>query len=561
MITCLEVEAQIREALEASARAALGVAELSSPILLEQPKDDQFGDFSTNFALKLAKEAKKNPRALADDVIARFKAGSPETARLVAGIKVEGPGFINLTLDRAALVAVVGEVFGDAEFGRHRTASPKKMLVEYVSANPTGPLTIAHGRQAALGDSLVRILRHAGWNASSEYYNNDIGVQIKTLGLSLYERCREAAGLEAQFPENGYKGDYVKDMAAAFLAEKGKDGKWLDDREAAEKACRLYARETIMGTILKDLNDFDVRFDTIFSQEKLENSGQVEATLAELTQRGEIYDSEGALWLRSTAYGDDKDRVVRKSDGSFTYLMPDIAYHRDKFRRGYDALVDILGPDHHGYIARIKASQKALGHDPDALHIKIAQLVSLYEGDKQLRMSTRAGEFITLRELMDEVGKDAARFFFLMRKFDSHLEFDLELAKKQSPDNPVFYIQYAHARISSIRKNYEAKVGAFKLEDADLSLLAEAEEVRVLRGLRNFPTSVRIAARELEPCILVETLQNLAALFHQFYQKRRVVEDGQDPKLSAARMALCLSIQKVLKSGLTLLGVSAPESM
>lgn len=561
MITCLQAEAQLREALEAAAREALGAAALSEPIALEQPKDDQFGDFTTNFALKLAKEARKNPRALAEDVIARFRSGSPAVAAWVAAIKVEGPGFINLTLDRSLLAAVVEEIFSDAEFGRLRAAAPKKMLVEYVSANPTGPLTIAHGRQAALGDSLVRILRYAGWDASSEYYNNDIGVQIKTLGLSLYERCREAAGLESSFPENGYKGDYVKEMAAAFLAQKGADRGWLGEREAATRACMIYARETIMASILKDLTDFDVRFDSIFSQEKLEASGQVEATLAELTQRGEIFESEGALWLRTTPYGDDKDRVVKKSDGNFTYLMPDIAYHRDKFRRGYHSLVDILGPDHHGYIARIKASQKALGNNPDNLHIKIAQLVTLYEGDKQLRMSTRAGEFITLRELMDEVGKDAARFFFLMRKFDSHLEFDLELAKKQSPDNPVYYIQYAHARVASILKNYEAKFGAFKLASADLALLSEAEEIRVLRGLRNFATSVRISARELEPCILVEYLQGLAALYHQFYAKRRVIDDGQDPKLSAARMALCLSIQKVLKIGLTLLGVSAPESM
>ncbi len=560
MMTCLAIEARIRRALEAAACASIGAENLSSPILLEQPKDDQFGDFTTNFALKLAKEARKSPRALAEDVIARFRSGDADAAKLVADIKVEGPGFINLFLDRSALTAVIEEVFVDPGFGSDQPEVKKKMLVEYVSANPTGPLTIAHGRQAALGDSLVRILRHAGWDAASEYYNNDIGVQIKTLGLSLYERCRESAGLPSAFPENGYKGDYVLKMAADLLAQKGGSG-WLEPRDPAIHVCMVHARETIMATILKDLEDFDVRFDSIFSQEKLEASGQVQATLAELEKLGQIYESEGALWLKTTPYGDDKDRVIRKSDGNFTYLMPDIAYHRDKFRRGYDSLVDILGPDHHGYIARIKASQKALGNDPDKLHIKIAQLVTLYEGDKQLRMSTRAGEFVTLRELMDEVGKDAARFFFLMRKFDSHLDFDLELAKKQSPDNPVYYIQYAHARVSSIRKNYETKLGTFTLESADLSLLTEAEEMRVLRGLRNFATSVRNSARDLEPCILVEYLQGLAAAFHQFYQKRRVVEDGQDPKLSAARMALCLSIQKALKVGLALLGVSAPESM
>lgn len=560
MITCLEIEARVRKALEAAACASIGVESLSSPILLEQPKDDQFGDFTTNFALKLAKEARKSPRVLAEDVVSRFRAAADGAAGLVADIRIEGPGFINFFLRPQALAAVIEEVFSDPDFGADKVRARKRMLVEYVSANPTGPLTIAHGRQAALGDSLVRILRYAGWDADSEYYNNDIGVQIKTLGLSLYERCRESAGLDSAFPENGYKGDYVLKMAADLLAQKG-GAAWLEPREAAVRACMIHARETIMATILKDLGDFDVRFDSIFSQEKLEASGQVEATLAELDKLGQTFESEGALWLRTTPYGDDKDRVIKKSDGNFTYLMPDIAYHRDKFRRGYDSLVDILGPDHHGYIARIKASQKALGNDPDKLHIKIAQLVTLYEGDKQLRMSTRAGEFVTLRELMDEVGRDAARFFFLMRKFDSHLDFDLALAKQQSPDNPVYYIQYAHARVSSIRKNYEAKLGAFTLEAADLTLLAETEETRVLRALRNFGPSVRIAARELEPCILVEYLQGLAGQFHAFYQKRRVVEDGQDPKLSAARMALCLSIQKVLKVGLRLLGVAAPESM
>ena len=431
------------------------------------------------------------------------------------------------------------------------------LATEFVSANPTGPLTIAHGRQAALGDSLVRILKAHGCDAQAEYYNNDVGVQIRLLGESLYARCLEHSGKEATLPEQGYRGEYLKTLAEELLQKKG--DAWLDNAEEALEQCQGYAREEILKTIKKDLEDFNVQFDRFYSQEALDKSGEVEKTLEDLKQHKAIYEKEGAVWFRSTSFGDDKDRVVVKSDSSYTYLMPDIAYHRDKFHRGFQEIVDILGPDHHGYIARLKGSQEALGYDPSHIRIIIAQLVTLYEGKKQLKMSTRAGEFVTLRELLENVGKDAARYFFLLRNADTHLDFDLELAKSHTPNNPVFYIQYAHARVSSINRMLLEKGVKVDLTDPPVELLKTQEEVRVLRHLRMFPKAVAASANQLEPHILGEYLEKLAALFHQFYQKHRVITD--DLGLTAARILLVNAIQIVTRNGLSLLGVSAPESM
>lgn len=553
----LDIESAVKAALSRICRE-VAEADLASEPDLEPPKDWRFGDWSTSAALKLAKTAKKNPRALAEEIRTRLDAsvGAGGTG-LLQKITVDGPGFINLHLSREALAAVLGRIESQADRFGSSASSGLRYLVEYVSANPTGPLTIAHGRQAAFGDTLVRILSFAGMETESEYYNNDVGVQITILGLSFYERCREVSGLDWALPENGYRGDYLKTMAEKFVAARGKD--WLNERETAVETCRLHARETILEDIRKDLAEFGVRFDRYFSQEALDRSGEVEKTLEELRRRGAVYESEGAVWLRSTDHGDDKDRVVVKSDRSYTYLMPDIAYHRNKLARGYDVCVNILGPDHHGYIARLKASQAALGNDPARIRVLIAQLVTLYEGDRQLRMSTRAGEFVTLRALMDEVGIDAARFFFLVRKCDSHLDFDLELAKKQSPDNPVFYIQYVNARVSSIRKNALEKGLEPRAQLADGNLLAEEDETEVLRKLWGFQRAVAAAARDLEPHILVEYLEDLARIFHPYYQKSRVMTDH--PALSASRLALVAGVQQVVRNGLRLLGVSCPDSM
>ena len=361
-------------------------------------------------------------------------------------------------------------------------------------------------------------------------------------------------------PETAYRGGYLVDVAKQLkaLVDSGK-AKFPPSAEERDRFCSRFARDAIMETIKKDLADFSVPFDSIYSQEELGKSGKVEKTLEELKKTGYIYEKEGAVWFRSTDLGDDKDRVLIKSDKNYTYLTPDIAYHHDKFKRGYTELVNILGPDHHGYIARLKASQKALGHDPEKVRVLIAQLVTLYKGKEQVRMSTRAGEFVTLREILDEVGRDAGRFFFCMRKFDSHLDFDLELAKKQAPENPVFYVQYAHARVSSIRKTQNEQKVAWKPESADLSLLKLPEEIRLMKLMRQFPRTVQGAAAQLEPCILVEYLSSLAAGFHQFYTQCRVITD--DVPLTQARLTLAYALQKLLKTGLDLLGVSAPEKM
>ena len=530
-------------------------------IFLEQPKNAEFGDLATSFVLRTAKEAKKAPALLAKEIAARFR----ETLRdfkldeAVSDVRVDGPGFINIALAPAVIAGVVREILGGERYGAG-AKKPGRALLEYVSANPTGPLTVAHGRQAALGDSLSRILRYSGYDVTTEYYNNDEGVQINTLGQSLHLRYRELLGEKIEMPENAYRGGYLVETAKE-LKKLVDSGKLKLSAAAAERdqACSRFARDEIMKSIVKDLADFGVKFDRVYSQEELGKSGKVEATLEGLGRRGVLYEGEGALWFRSTQYGDDKDRVLKKSDGNYTYLSPDIAYHEDKFKRGFTDLINIWGPDHHGYIPRLKASQEALGHDPSRIRILIAQLVTLYKGKEQVRMSTRAGEFVTLREILDEVGRDAGRFFFCMRKFDSHLDFDLELAKKQTPDNPVFYIQYAHARVSSIKRTQGEQKVEWDRDGANLGLLREPEEVRIMKLVRDFPKTVESASAQLEPCTLIEYLSALAASFHQFYAKHRVVTD--DKPRTQARLTLIFALQKVLKTGLDLLGVSAPDSM
>ena len=561
----LWLSAVIRETLDTSAASEFDFA-------FEVPREEKFGDLSTAIMLKLAKEAKKNPRAIADDLLKRLNSSLPKSALAgrLARVSVEGPGFINFYFSAKEISRVVSQIHDQGEnFGKPAIA-PKKILLEFVSANPTGPLTVAHGRQAALGDSLARILRFCGHQVTTEYYNNDEGVQITTLGKSLLYRVGEALqlpGLPETMPENYYQGDYLKEIAADFIKKIGEQKLkklWIggDEKAAADLSnqCRLFARDAIMKGILQDLKDFDVSFGSVYSQEELGKSGKVEKTLEELKKKKIVYESEGAWWLRSTDHGDDKDRVLIKSDKTYTYLTPDIAYHHEKFSRGFEEIIDILGPDHHGYIARLKASQAALGHDPERLHVLIAQLVTLYEGKKQVRMSTRAGEFVTLRQILDEVGKDAGRFFFVMRKFDAHLDFDLELAKTQTPDNPVFYIQYAHARIESIKGNVPAELKTKTGDEATiLGRLTGEHEIRVMRMLWQFEDAVLGAEKTLEPYRLVPYLMELAAAFHRFYTENRVVTD--DTALTQARLLLIDSVQTVLKSGLNLLGVSAPLKM
>lgn len=550
--------------VERALREALGDAGFHADVedTFEIPKEERFGDLSTHVAMKVAKERRVAPRPLADKVQALFSAALPKSplAGRIERVTVEGPGFLNFYFTHAELYGVIERIENEREaYGRPRLKS-RKILLEYVSANPTGPLTVAHGRQAALGDSLARILRFCGHEVTTEYYNNDEGVQISTLGKSTEHRAEDIlSGGDRPLPEDYYKGEYLIAIARKMLDSTGIEKfKKFSPLQKAEH-CRVFARNKIMEGIKKDLTDFDVHFDSYYSQEELGRSGKVEKTLEDLRKKDVVFEEDGAVWLRSTSFGDDKDRVLVKSDGHYTYLTPDIAYHHEKFSRGFDTLIDILGPDHHGYIARLKASQAALGHDASRIHVLIAQLVTLYEGSKQVRMSTRAGEFVTLREILDEVGKDAGRFFFLMRKFDAHLDFDLALAKSQTPDNPVFYIQYAHARIESVRTLARDKGVVSGRDHAALAKLTSPSETQLLRLLSQLEDTLLGAERTLEPFRLVPYLKDLAGAFHRFYTENRVVTE--DAGLTEARLRLSEATQTVIRSGLALLGISAPTKM
>src|SRR3989338_3863033 len=463
-------------------------------LFLENPKDPSHGDISTNIAFRLAKTLKANPAELAKEIVKTFadKLASSSLKGDIAAIEPLN-GFINIRLSAGALRRILKDVKSEKEkFGHNDSGKGKKVQVEFVSANPTGVLSVAHARQAAFGDSLANIMTANGYETAREYYINDEGVQITILGQSIYARYREEIGDQYEFPENGYKGEYIKEMAGEFRKE-----------------------------------------------------------------HGDKYKAEGALWFKSTEFGDDKDRVVKKSDGAYTYVTPDIAYHKDKFERGFSRVIDILGPDHHGYINRIRAAVQALGYPADVISIIIIQLATLYKDGQPVKMSTRAGEYITLREVLDEVGRDAARFFFLMRKASAHLDFDLELAKKQTPENPVYYVQYAHARICSILAL--SKLSEGDIANADLELLCAPEELNLFKGLRQFPLAVRLAAQELDPYRIITYLQELAACFHKFYEANKVISD--DAELSRARLHLISCVRQTLANGLTLLGVSCPAKM
>ncbi|MBI4395051.1 MAG: arginine--tRNA ligase, partial [Candidatus Omnitrophica bacterium] len=421
-------------------------------------------------------------------------------------------------------------------------------------ANPTGPLTIAHGRQAAIGDTLARILKALGYEVHEEFYLNDSGRQIRLLGESLWVRYQELFDRKVNIPEEGYQGTYLIEIAKSLKKEKGDSLLKLEESKALETTT-AYAIQSILEEIKKDLADMRVFFDEYFSESSLYREELVEKALAVLKKKGFLYESEGALWFRSTQFGDDKDRVLKKKTVEYTYLAPDIAYHRSKFERGYQTLINLWGPDHHGYIPRLKAACEALGYSAKQIHILIVQLATLYRNGVPVRMSTRAGEFITLRELLDEVGVDATRFFFLMRKVESHLDFDLELAKQKSDENPVYYLQYAHARISSILAYAKAPID----HNADLSLLQEEEAIDLVKKMAQYPEILKQAAEHFEPYRVVDYLRELAALFHKFYTYHRVVSENMP--LTKARLLLTDCVRIVLRNGLEILGVSAPKKM
>ncbi len=523
---------------------------------LEIPKERQYGDLFTNVAMKISGFIGQKPLACAVKLCSILESEMEKTdaGRNIRKIEVKPPGFINFHLaDKVFYDTLVNIAALKTRFGENDSGNGKKVLLEFVSANPTGPLTIAHARQAAFGDSLANILEFCGYKVTREYYINDEGVQMSILAESVRSRYLELLKRETVFPENGYKGAYIYDIAGQ-IQEQYKD-KYADPKDHAKEFFLGYSCKNIMDTIRRDLDDFQVRFDSWFSQAALAKSGKVEQAMEFLKTKGYIYESEGASWFKSTEFGDDKDRVVKKSDGTYTYLTPDIAYHRDKFARGFDKLIDMWGPDHHGYIPRMKAAIQALGHEKDALSVIIIQLATLFRDGKPVSMSTRQGEFVTLRELLDEVGKDAGRFFFCMRKSDSHLDFDLEVAKKQSSQNPVYYVQYAHARICSILEKENAQAADIK----KLELLKEKEEIDLIKLLWEYPNIILQCGSTLEPHSLTAYLQELARMFHGFYDKHKVI--GDDAELTRARISLVNCTRIILSNGLTLLGVSAPKKM
>ncbi|CAB5157861.1 Arginyl-tRNA synthetase (EC [Olavius algarvensis associated proteobacterium Delta 3] len=526
------------------------------PIDIEEPKADAHGDFSSNFAMVMAAVQKMAPRKIAESITAKLE--DPEGILLKT--EIAGPGFINFFVRPSAWLPVLKEIHQtDERFGHANIGNGEKVQVEFVSANPTGPLHVGHGRGAAVGDSFGNILSACGYDVQKEYYINDSGRQIRTLGLSVYLRLKAISGDPVDFPADCYQGDYIRE-----LAEDIQQGTELDltriPEEAAISRCARFAAKKILAGIRSDLDAFGVHFDRWFSEQSLFDKGLADSAVAEFKGRDVIYENEGALWFRTSAFGDEKDRVVVRSNGQTTYFASDIAYHKDKFERGFERVIDVWGADHHGYIPRMTAAVEASGIHRSNFQVILVQLVNLLRGGAPVAMSTRAGEFVTLRDVVDEVGRDAARFIFLTRHYESPLDFDLELAKQQTNENPVYYVQYVHARISSIlRKATERGVSRPGGNNRHLDLLTTPEDIQLIKTLARFPDTLQAAARMMEPHRVSYYLMDLASGFHAYYNKRRVLTDDQG--LTQARLTLVLGVQTVIRNGLRLLGVSAPDRM
>ena len=537
---------------EGIARVAPGAA--PPVIVLERPKQAKHGDYSTNAALQLAKALKRNPRDLAADLVAALPR-SP----LLERAEVAGAGFVNLFVSDAARQSVVARVLDEGDrYGSSTRGGGEKVIVEFVSANPTGPLHVGHGRGAAVGDAIARLLAAQGFAVHREFYYNDAGAQIINLALSVQARIREAQGLSASFPDDGYQGEYIREIARDYAAAHPGD-RAADDLDAIRRfAVAILRREQDA-----DLAAFGIRFDHYYLESSLYDDGLADSTVQALVAAGKTYEHEGALWLKTTEYGDDKDRVMRKSDGSYTYFVPDIAYHVTKWQRGYTRAITELGADHGGSLSRVRAGLQALGVGipsgyPDyVLH----QMVLVMRGGEEVKLSKRAGSGVTLRELIDEVGRDAVRFFFLLRKSDSQLTFDIDLARSQSEENPVYYVQYAHARVCSVLDKAGIAVAAAPqtLRAADLSPLRSPYEQALLNRLADFPDELSAAARELAPHLVTFYLKELAAEFHSYYNAEQFLVD--DVVLREARLALVVAVGQVIRNGLALLGVSAPVAM
>ena len=552
-------------------------------IQIENSRDTAYGDFATNIAMVLAKSTKCNPRDLANDIIKHL----PDSD-ILEKTELAGPGFINFFLKPNAYHSIIKDIldqserYGDSDIGQHTPT-----LIEFVSANPTGPLHIGHGRGAAYGAAVANLLKKAGFDVSCEYYINDAGRQMDILAVSIWLRYLQKFDQDIPFPDNGYKGDYINDIAESlfkqhgnhFLNETDKFLVLFDEPDAETKIDNLvkYCIETlgkedykivfdagldsILATIKEDLQDFGVEFDNWFSERSLVEDNTVTKCIEKLINNGWVYEKDGAKWFSSSKFGDEKDRVLIRENGQATYFASDIAYHLSKVERGYKKIIDIWGADHHGYIARVKGSMQAVGLSADLLEVLLVQFATLYRGKEKLQMSTRSGEFITLKELQDEVGKDAARFFYIMRKSEQHLDFDLELAKSQSNDNPVYYIQYAHARICSVFRQLSDKGYTYDRMTgiSDVSVLIEPHEIRLLRNLARYPDVIENAAIAYEPHQLAYYLKDLANDFHAYYNANQFIVE--DDSVRNARLALINANKQVIQNGLSLLGVDAPEVM
>lgn len=549
----------VRQAVE----TAVGQNKLSLPdkelpaIEVSRSKDPKFGDYATNAPLILAAKLGMKPRELASIINDHL----PRDPSVIEKSEVAGPGFINFFVAPEVWYGVLHQIHREkADYGRRPKSDGPKILLEFVSANPTGPLHVGHGRGAAVGDTLARLMRACGYNLQTEYYVNDSGNQMKILGRSLLLRYKELLGQQINFPEDHYRGDYISELAAELKGNPlGEQILELSDENDAVQLCAKFACDRILEGIQQDLTSFGVRYDAYFREQHLHESGAIATTLNDLRSRGKTEEKDGALWFVMDDQADEKDRVLVRATGEPTYFAADAAYHKNKLSRGYERLVDIWGSDHHGYVPRVRAAIEALGYPPDILRVLLVQFVTLVREGQKVSMSTRSGEFVTLREVLEEVGPDAARFFFLTKRCDSHLDFDLDLAKKQSRDNPVYYVQYVHARVASIFRIASERDIDTDLTDPDLTALSLPEEQRIMKHLADFPDMLHEAAETLEAHRITFYLMDLADMFHAYYHDNRVLTD--DSRLKKARLFLAEAVRQVVANGLGILGVTAPDRM
>lgn len=525
--------------------------------VIEKPKNEDHGDWATNAAMQLARIFHNSPRKLAEQIVDRLA-----DCDYFTSVEIAGPGFINFRLSQKWMGEVLEEILTlKDQYGRQNVGQGEKVQVEFVSANPTGPLHVGHGRGAAVGDIIAKIMDFAGWNVQKEYYINDAGLQMKILGTSTQSRYFELLGHKdrAPFPEDAYKGEYIYDLAQEIIDKEGDRFLSLPLEESME-FFQIYAAGHILEGIKKDLADFGVHFDVWFSEKSLYERNLVPEAMDTLRKHGYAYEQDGALWFKATAFGDEKDRVLIRNNGVPTYFASDITYHMEKFGRGFERVIDIWGADHHGYVPRMKAGVEALGKDRESLEVVLIQFVNLLRGGEQVAMSTRSGQFVTLRDVINEVGVDATRYFFVMRRSDSHLDFDLELAKQSSNENPVYYVQYAHARICSVLKEAENRqIKLYGLEALNTELLTSDEEKKLVNRLSLFPQEVRRAAIDRAPHVIVNYAYDLASDFHSFYNANRIL--GERPDVMNVRLLLVLASKYVLSRSLSLLGLNAPERM